>query len=49
MSNKKYYLFIILFFSINIDNILSFKYPKNKDLLSSEKDKSTSIEVSTKK
>ena len=48
MSNKKYYLFIILFFSINIDNILSFKYPKNKDLLSSEKDKSTSIEVSTK-
>ena len=48
MANKNFFLFLILLISFNINNIISFKYPINKDLLSSEKDKQTSIEVSDK-
>ena len=45
---KKSFLFLILLISFNINNIISFKYPINRDLLSSETGKQTSIEVSEK-
>ena len=48
MANKNFFLFLTLLISININNIISFKYPINKDLLSSETGKQTSIEVSEK-
>jgi len=48
MSNKKYFLSLILLLLINIKNIESFKYPINKDLLSSEKGEISSIEISKK-
>ena len=47
MENKKYFIFLILL-AVNIGIINSFKYPINKDLLSSEKGEETSIEISTK-
>ena len=47
MENKKYFTFLILL-AVNISIINSFKYPINKDLLSSEKGEATSIEISTK-
>ena len=44
MAKKIYFIFLIL-----LNNIFSFKYPINKDLLKSEKNsESTSIEISTK-
>ena len=45
---KKSFLFLILLILFNINNIISFKYPINRDLLSSETGKQTSIEVSEK-
>ena len=44
MAKKIYFIFLIL-----LNNIFSFKYPINKDLLKSEKNsEATSIEISTK-
>ena len=44
MAKKIYFIFLIL-----LNNIFSFKYPINKDLLKSEKNsETTSIEISTK-
>ena len=48
MAYKAHYILLIFLLSININIILSFKYPINKDLLSSEKGQETSIEISTK-
>ena len=48
MSSKKYFLLLIILLLTNIKNIESFKYPINKDLLTSEKGEISSIEISTK-
>ena len=48
MVQKTHFIFIILLSLININLISSFKYPINKDLLSSEKGEISSIEISSK-
>ena len=49
MAQKNFFInIILLLISFNINHINSFKYPINKDFLSSEKGEITSIEISSK-
>ena len=48
MVKKSHITFIILLSLININLISPFKYPINKDLLSSKKSEISSIEISSK-
>ena len=48
MVKKSHFIFIILLSLININLISAFKYPINKDLLSSEKGEISSIEIESK-
>ena len=48
MVKKSHFIFLILLSLININLISAFKYPINKDLLSSEKGEISSIEIESK-
>ena len=47
MANKIYFLYSVILL-LNINNIISFKYPLNNNLLSGEKGDSTVIEITSK-